>query len=314
MQTILGSGGAIGMHLAKVLPKYTDKIRLVSRHPKRINEEDELFSANLLDADEVQRAVTGSKIVYLTAGLEYNHKVWQRDWPVIMDNVIQACAAENCRLVFFDNIYMYTPKLPVPITEDTAVAPATKKGKVRAQIASQLLKAHQAGKVKAVIARSADFYGPGAARVSMLDQTLLQNALKGKPANWLGSVNKKHSFTYTPDAAVATALLGNSPEAYGEVWHLPTQKEALTAEEWGKLIGASIGKKVKVRGTPRWLVGILGLFMPIMRELKEMMYQYEQDYVFDSSKFESHFMLKATPYEVGLGHVLKKDYGQASSN
>ncbi len=314
MQTILGSGGAIGTHLARVLPKYTDKVRLVSRNPVKVNDRDELFSANLLNPEEVIRAVRGSKIAYLTAGLKYDTGVWQRDWPVIMENVIRACAAENCRLVFFDNIYMYTPDLPVPITEKTKVAPGSKKGKVRAKIAADLMKAHENGQVKAVIARAADFYGPGASSVSMLDQTLIASAIKGKTANWLGSPHKKHSFTYTPDAAVATALLGNSPEAYGQVWHLPTAGEPLTAMEWAELLESLTGKKVKVRGTPRWMVSILGWFMPIMRELKEMMYQYEQDYVFDSSKFDEHFMLKTTPYKTGLEHVLKRDYPDSLAN
>ncbi len=311
MQTILGAGGAIGRHLAKVLPKYTDKIRLVGRNPERINETDELFAADLLNADEVKHAVEGSKIVYLMVGLPYDHKVWQRDWPVIMNNVIDACALHSARLVFFDNIYMYTPDLPVPITENTRVDPQTKKGKVRAQIAKQLLNAHKEGRVKAVIARAADFYGPGAGKVSMLDQTLVANLVKGKTANWLGATNKKHSFTYTPDAAVATALLGNTPDTYGEVWHLPTYGNPLTAREWAEMVGKKINKPVKVTGTPKWLVALLGLFMPIMRELKEMMYQYDRDYVFDSSKFEKHFMMKATPYEVGLEHVLKRDYPES---
>lgn len=308
MQTILGSGGAIGGHLAKVLPKYTDKIRLVSRNPEKVNEEDELFSADLLNLQEVKNAVEGSKIVYLVVGLTYDHKVWQRDWPVIMDNVIEACALHSARLVFFDNIYMYTQDLPVPITERTPVDPQTKKGKVRAQIAAKLLKAHKDGKVKAVIARAADFYGPGAGKVSVLDGTLINNMIKGKAGTWLGSTDKKHSFTFTPDAAVATALLGNTPDTYGEVWHLPTYKDPPTAKEWTEMIGKRINKPAKVNATPRWLVTILGLFMPLMRELKEMMYQYEQDYVFDSSKFEKHFMMKATPYEAGLDLLLKRDY------
>ncbi len=291
MQTILGSGGAIGIHLARVLPKYTDKVRLVSRHPEKSNDRDELFAANLLNAEEVKHAVENSKIVYLMAGLAYDHKVWERDW-----------------LVFFDNIYMYTPDLPVPMTERTKVAPATKKGKVRAGIAEKLMQANKDGLIKALIARSADFYGPGAAKNSVLDQTIIQNIISGKTANWLGNPDKKHSFTYTPDAAVGTALLGNTPDAYGQVWHLPTHDEPPTGREWAEMTGKLSGKEGKIRATPKWLMSVLGIFMPVMRELKEMSYQYEQDYVFDSTKFEDQFMMKATPYKIGLEHVLKKDY------
>lgn len=314
MQTILGSGGAIGRHLARVLPKYTSKVRLVSRNPEKINENDTLFPADLLDPEAVMQAVAGSKIVYLTAGLPYDVKVWERDWPKIMDNVITACEAHKARLVFFDNIYMYTPDLPVPVTEDTPVNPASRKGKVRAAIANKLLKAHADERIKGVIARSADFYGPGAAPVSMFDQTVIQNLAKGKKASWLGSLDKKHSFTYTPDAAVGTALIGNTPSAYGQVWHLPTARNPPTGREWVEMVANKMGVPAKARAVPKWMVSLLGIFIPIMREFREMMYQYDRDYVFDSSRFEKEFIMKPTSYDVGLSHVLKNDYPDSLPN
>ena len=77
MQTILGSGGAIGVALANELPQYTATIRLVSRNPSKVNPEDQLLSADLLQPEEVSQAVQGSEVVYLTAGLTYNIKIWQ---------------------------------------------------------------------------------------------------------------------------------------------------------------------------------------------------------------------------------------------
>jgi nucleoside-diphosphate-sugar epimerase len=308
MQTILGSGGAIGTHLARVLPKYTDRIRLVSRHPVKVNANDELYEADLLDGKAVIDAVKGSKIVYLTVGLTYKASVWEKDWPQLVDHVIHACERHKARLVFFDNIYMYTPDLPVPITEDTPIDPVTRKGRVRAIIAKKILTAHKEERIQAVIARAADFYGPGATQVSMLDQTVLMNLSKGKKANWLGSLDKKHSFTYTPDAAIATALLGNSSEAYGRVWHLPTAKNPPTGREWVSMAAEFMEKPARAQAVPAWMVTILGLFIPIMRELKEMLYQYDRDYVFDSSAFEKKFMMTPTPYKEGLKKVITKDY------
>ncbi|MDZ7718428.1 MAG: NAD-dependent epimerase/dehydratase family protein [Balneolaceae bacterium] len=161
MQTILGSGGAIGTELAKVLPGYTDKIRLVSRNPEKVNSSDELYSADLMNPGAVQQAVENSDVCYLTVGLKYDKNVWRRSWPVIMKNVIDACEKHNSKLVFFDNVYLYDPNHLNPMTEDTPVNPASEKGEVRAEIVKMLWDAVDAGKIEALIARSADFYGPG---------------------------------------------------------------------------------------------------------------------------------------------------------
>ncbi|HMI65476.1 MAG TPA: NAD(P)H-binding protein, partial [Cyclobacteriaceae bacterium] len=105
MQTILGANGVIASNVAKALPHYTNKIRLVSRHPKKVNPSDELRSADLLDKDQTSSAVEGSEVVYLTAGLTYNTAIWRKQWPLIMSNVIEACKKHNAKLVFFDNVY-----------------------------------------------------------------------------------------------------------------------------------------------------------------------------------------------------------------
>src|SRR5690606_37901929 len=99
MQTILGAGGAIGIELAKVLPTFTDKLRLVGRNPKKVNKTDELFKADLTNSAEVLHAVQGSDVVYLTVGLPYNIKVWEHEWPLIMKNVLTACKAHSAKLV-----------------------------------------------------------------------------------------------------------------------------------------------------------------------------------------------------------------------
>ena len=125
MQTILGSGGAIGSLLADELKQYTDHVRLVSRQPKRVNESDLLVRADLTNPEETEKAVAGSQVAYLTVGLPYKTRTWQAHWPVIMENVISACIAHNTRLVFFDNIYMYDPESLDPIREDHPINPSS---------------------------------------------------------------------------------------------------------------------------------------------------------------------------------------------
>jgi len=197
MQTILGAGGVIGTELAKALLSYTKDIRLVSLNPKKVNETDEIFAANLLEADEVSRAVAGSAVVYVTVGLPYDHKIWKAKWPLFMENVIDACIKNNCKLIFFDNIYMYDPNHIDGMTEETPINPPSKKGKVRAEISALLLSKMKEGKIKALIARSADFYGSSIYKNIMLAETVFAPLNNGKTANWMGSDKVKHSYTYT---------------------------------------------------------------------------------------------------------------------
>ena len=308
MQTILGAGGAIGKPLARELRPYASRIRLVSRHPQKVDEDNECFAADLTDFEQVCRAVEGSEVAYLTAGLAYDHQVWAATWPKIMDNVIEACTRAKARLVFFDNMYMYDPAHLNPMTETTPVAPGSRKGKVRAAIAKTLLDAHHEGRVEALIARSADFYGPGLHNVSMLAETVFKPLSLGKKANWLGRDDMKHSFTYVPDAARATALLGNTPWAFGQVWHLPTAPNPFTGREWVEQIAAALGARPRYRVAGKGLVRLLGLFVPVMRETVEMLYQYDREYVFDSNKFEQAFQMAPTPYKEGIRSVAEAGF------
>jgi nucleoside-diphosphate-sugar epimerase len=146
MQTILGAGGTIATDLARDLTAYTRNIRLVSRNPRKINDTDQLFPADLTRREDVFRAVEGSEVVYLTVGFEYDTKVWRERWPPLMAHVIAACKRYGAKLVFFDNVYMYDRNALSRMTEETPVRPSSKKGEVRARIAQMLLmKCRRAG-------------------------------------------------------------------------------------------------------------------------------------------------------------------------
>jgi nucleoside-diphosphate-sugar epimerase len=308
MQTILGAGGSIGNELAKALLEFTPEIRLVSRNPQNVNPSDTLYKADLTNLDDVRAAVADSEVVYLTVGLPYNTRVWQKTWPVIMQNVISACLESNSRLVFFDNIYMYDGSNLDPITESTPINPPSRKGKVRAAIVEMIWDAVSEKGLKALVARCADYYGPSIENTSILTETVFKPLSQGKPANWLISDLYKHSFTYTPDAGKATAILGNSPDAFGETWHLPTADKPLTGIDWIMTISQELGVKSKYRIVSPFMVSLLGLFMPVMRESYEMLYQYDKDYVFNSHKFEKRFKFKPTPYLEGVREIVRIDY------
>ena len=308
MQTILGSGGAVGTQLAKALPSHTNQIRQVSRNPVKVNPADETFRADLTDGEATIQAVKGSDVAYLMVGLPYDTEIWESTWPLIIDNTIKACQVNNCKLVFFDNIYMYHPQAMGNMTEDSLVDPVTRKGKVRKKIAHKVLESSEKGEIKALIARSADFYGPSIKDISMLTETVFKPLSEGKKAQCLGSMNVKHSFTFTPDAGKATALLGNTEDAFGEVWHLPTASNPYTQKELVHIIAEQLGVKPKYMAANKFMVRLLGLFIPIMKEMVEMMYQYDRDYIFHSHKFEQRFNFTPTPYLDGIKEIIETDY------
>lgn len=308
MQTILGAGGVIATELAKALSFYTSKIRLVSRTPRPVNETDEVLPADLTNYEQTLKAVAGSQIVYLTVGLPYDTKVWKETWPVIMENVIKACLKERCRLVFFDNIYMYDGSDLDPITENTPINPPSEKGKVRARLVDMIWSAVKSKDLQALIARSADFYGPGIKESGLLNETVIKPLSKGKKANWLMDYNCKHSFTYTVDAGKATALLGNTPDAFGQTWHLPTAKDPWTGKQWIEEIAKELQVEPRYRRVGKSFVRFLGIFIPEMKESVEMLYQYDRDYVFNSDKFENKFSQRPTPYKIGIKEVIAADF------
>jgi len=298
MQTILGSSGVIGRELAKSLTQYTNKIRLVSRNPKKVNDSDEIVSADLLSAEQTSKAVQGSEVVYLTVGIQYKLSLWQQQWPLIMKNVIEACKQNNSKLVFFDNVYVYG-KVNGWITEQSPIKPDSKKGEVRAKLADMIMNEVGKGNLKAIIARAADFYGPNTP-LSFVTVTVFENFKKGKKAMWFIDADKKHSFTYTADGGKATAKLGNTETAYNQIWHLPTSKNVLTGKEFIELAAKAFGIKPDYTILKKWMIQLVGLFNSNVRESVEMLYQNQSVYLFDSTKFERAFNFKPTSYELGI--------------
>ncbi len=304
MQTILGANGVIGKEISAHLPRFTNQIRQVGRNPQKVNATDELVKADLLNYQQTEAAVKGSEVVYLVAGLKYETKVWQRDWPIVMRNTIDACKKHNSKLVFFDNVYPYGYVNGV-MTENTPFNPTSNKGEVRAKIATMLLDETKAGNISSLIVRAADFYGPGAL-LSMTHASVNERLRAGKAAQWLGDPKKIHTFTYTPDAGKTTAILANSKTAYNQTWHAITSADKITGEDYVRMASEVLNKPgKKIQALPKWGVRMLGLFVPVLNELVEMMYQFENDYIFDSSKAQTFLNENATSYKDGIRETLK---------
>jgi nucleoside-diphosphate-sugar epimerase len=215
-----------------------------------------------------------------------------------MTSVIAACSRHRCRLVFFDNVYAYG-LVRGAMTEDTPFHPISRKGDVRARIATMLLDAMKSGSVEAMIVRAADFYGPGAA-LAFTQATVFDRLKQRKTPQWIGDPHGVHTFTYTPDAGRACVTLAGRADAYGQTWHAPTSSEEMTGEQFVRMACAAAGQPYRLRAAPGWMLRIMGLFMPVIRENAEMMYQFEQPYRFDSTRVETRFDLRPTPYGEGI--------------
>ncbi len=297
MYTILGAGGAIADSISNELSGNNIPYKLVSRSPKAINGV-EVVSADLTNASQTLEAVKGSSVVVLCAGLKYDSRIWKTQWPAIMRNTIDACKENNAKLIFFDNVYMLG-KVAGRMTEETPYNPVSKKGEVRAKIATDLMNEVKAGNINAIIARAADFYGPDC-KTSILNLLVFDKMAQGKTAQWVIDDKEMHSFTFTPDCGKALLLLSQNENAWNQIWHMPTASPALTGKQIISLAAKIFNVQAKHTVIGKGMIGILGIFMRTMHEMKEMLYQYDSEYIFDSSKFDSAFNFKPTTYQDGF--------------
>jgi nucleoside-diphosphate-sugar epimerase len=298
MITILGAGGAISNELVKILVAKKQPFRLVGRNPRSVPGASETVAADLTDRVQTIHAVAGSSVVFLLVGLQYDHKVWQEMWPRVMSNTIEACKRAGAKLIFFDNVYMYG-RVSGPMTEETPFNPCSRKGEVRAQIATALINEWKAGALTGMIARSADFYGPDAR--NGIPNLLVFEPLSGKQkASWLVNDSVPHSYTYTPDAAHSLVQLAERATAWNQTWHVPTTPHPLTGKEFVALVANESGAAVKYRVLNRPMIRIAGWFNPLVAESYEMLYQYDSPYLFDSSKYAREFGFAGTPYAAGI--------------
>ena len=298
LTTILGAGGPISNELVKIVSANGTPLRLVSRNPKPLPGAA-ILSADISDQQQAITAVAGSSTVYLLIGLKYDAKVWQEMWPRIMANTIEACKRAGAKLLFFDNVYMYG-RVNGPMTEDTPYAPVSKKGEIRAHIATMLMNEVKAGKLTALIARSADFYGLADAPHGLPNVLVFEPFAKRAKASWLLNDSLPHSLTFTPDAARGVAMLAGRDSAWNQVWHLPTAAPALTGKEFITIAAQAFGVKPRYRILNRAMIKVGGWFDSQVRELYEMLYQNDQPYIFDSTKFARAFGFTATPYADGI--------------
>lgn len=275
-------GSALSAHLFSLgLP-----VRAVSRHrPSTLIDGVDWRAADVTDREAAIDAAKGAAVVYQCLNAPYTE--WPTRFPPLQRGVLSAAERNGALMVSLENVYAYGPTHGTPMTEDLPLAATTVKGRARAAMTQELLAAVDAGRVQIAVGRASDFFGAGVTETT-LGERVFANAVAGKRADFLGHPDLPHTYSYVPDIATGLATLGTDARAVGEVWHLPGP-ETMTTRALLDLVAGEVGHPVAVRSVPKLVMRALGVFNPMMRELVEMTYEFDEPFVLDTTKFESTF-------------------------
>jgi nucleoside-diphosphate-sugar epimerase len=288
---ILGTG-PIGMAVMDALRARGARIRMVNHSGRAdVPAGVEVVGGDLSAPETARAACAGGSAVYVCLNPPYH--LWPELWPPLLASVIEGAAAAGAKLVMADNLYMYGPTGGQPMTEDTPLRPAGEKGRTRVLMSDMLLDAHAGGRVRATIGRASDYFGPRGLGSWMGDRVFYP-ALNNKPAQTMGDPDAPHTYTYLPDIASGLVMLAERPEADGEVWHLPAA-ETLTTREFIERIYDETGGEPRISVLSKTMLSVVGLFNPMVRELRETHYQFAEPFILDDGKFKAAFGDLSTP-------------------
>ncbi len=282
--------------------------RAVSRHrqavaphrPAGLADAVEWRAADASDPDAATDAAQGASIIYQCLSAPYTD--WPKLFPPLQRGVLAAAERNGALLVSLENLYGYGPTGGQPMREHLPLAATTVKGRTRAAMTEELCTVAAAGRVSMTIGRASDFFGAGVTETT-LGERVFANAVAGKRADFLGNPDVPHTYSYVPDVAAGLATLGTDGRAVGGVWHLPGP-ETVTTRELLEILGGEVGHPVAIRSVPKLIMRALGLFNPMMRELAEMAYEFEEPFVLDTSKYESTFGAAGTPLAAAIASTV----------
>ena len=301
LQVVFGTG-PLGLAVMRELRLRGKHVRMVNRSGRVRFKKDlqtEVGGIDAADPGQTREVCEGAAAVYHCIGLPYPR--WT-EFPSIAAGIVAGAAAAGAKLVYADNLYAYGA-VDGPMTENLPLNATTKKGRIRAGIAQSLMSAHSAGKVRVAIGRGSDFFGPFATDAAMMGSRVFGRALAGKSAQAIGNLDRLHTYTFIDDFGKALVTLGERDEALGKAWHVPSAP-AMTTRSFVEKVYRELGTRMKLSTAPRFAIALLGQFDENVRELREMLYQFEHDFVMDSHRFESVFGTRPTPIDHGMRQTL----------
>ena len=291
MKHVVFGTGPIGTALADLLANRSEEVLAVNRSGSAPTIESvEVVAGDASDPEFTASVAAGAAVVYQSLNPPYTR--WPELFPGLQDSVLQAARKTGAKLVSLENMYGYGPTGGAPLTEDLPLAATGSKGKVRAQMAKDLLDAHAAGDVRATIGRAADYFGPSGL-TSHMGERVFYPAIAGKKAQVMGDPDQPHTFSYIPDIAAGLATLGGDHRADGKAWHL-ANAPTITPRQFITKVYEAAGTDGGVSAMPRFMVNVVALFNPDVREIKEVLFEFEEPFVVDSSAYTSTFEESAT--------------------
>jgi nucleoside-diphosphate-sugar epimerase len=302
LHVVFGTG-AVGMSVMdELIRRGPRRVRMVNRSgAARAPHGVEVVGGDATDEAFAREASEGASVVYFALNPPYSK--WPELFPRLQAGVLEGAASAGAKLIAMENLYMYGPTDGRPITEDIPYAPNTRKGRVRAMMSKELMEAHRSGRVRVAIGRASDFFGPRVI-TSAAGEQVFGRAVEGKSAQVAGDPDQPHTYTYVPDIGRGLVVLGEREEALGRAWHLPSP-ETLTTRQFVEMIFEEVGKPARVQAAPKIVLRALGLFNPAIRETIEMLYEFEEPFVVDHSRFEREFGEQATPLREAIQRTVR---------
>jgi len=306
---VLGAG-AVGLAIAEVLARRGESVRVVNRSGLREPVAGvQSVTGNVSDPAFAASSTHGARVVYQALNPPYHR--WAQEFPGLQSAAIAAAQAADARLVVMDNVYMYGRADGRPFTEDRSYDAHTRKGRVRAQMARDLMAAHDAGRVQVTVGRASDFFGPRAGQQSLIGDSVIPRALADKTAWVMGDPDMPHTYTFIPDIGENLVSLGERDDALGRVWHLPSP-ETRTTREVVALVYRAAGTNPRLRVAPAPLMRALGLVNRTVREIHEMRYEFDEPFIVDASRAQTELGLRATPLADAVEHTVRWYRAQAT--
>jgi len=311
---VVFGAGPVGLTVADELLARGRHVRVVNRSGPPVgppnDSQIEWASADAMNTAATIEAGAGAAVIYFALNPPYDK--WPELFPPMQANVLQAAQDAGARLVAMENVYMYGPTGGAPLTEALPAAATTKKGRVRAAMHDDLMAAHTRGEVAVTVGRASDFVGPRVLE-SAIGERVVPAVIAGKKAQVLGDPDLPHTYTYMPDIGRALVTLGERDEALGETWHIPSG-DTVTTRGYVQLLADAAGTgTARLQVAPKLLLRALGLINAPVRETIEMLYEFEEPFILDHSKYAAAFGDNATPLAEAASATVQWYRDQASA-
>ena len=301
LHVVFGTG-PVGLAVMDDLVRQDKRVRMVNRSGRAdVAEGVEVVGGDAADSTFTREVSAGASVVYFALNPPYNR--WPELFPSLQAGVLEGAASAGAKLIAVENLYMYGPTGGRPLTEDLPYAANTRKGAVRAGMSRELMEADASGKVRVAIGRASDFFGPRVL-ASAAGEQIFGRAVEGKSAQVAGDPDQPHTYTYAPDIGKGLVILGEREEALGRAWHLPSP-ETVTTRRFVEMIFEEAGGPARIQTAPKFVLRVMGLFNPPLREMIEMLYEFEEPFVVDHSDFERAFGMRATPLRQAIGETVR---------